>query len=75
MLWVYVKQEQVIFAGIFALAIHGIGMMGKLIYEVADNVDKDTLDASEAFGMGRFAKIRYIILTRNKTNSYNYVYV
>ncbi len=49
------------FVGALALGIHAIGMMGKLIAESADNIDKETISAGNAFGMGTFSKIRYII--------------
>ncbi|MCP4336883.1 MAG: ABC transporter permease subunit [Mycoplasma sp.] len=49
------------FVGALALGIHAIGMMGKLIAESADNIDKETLVAGEAFGMGIFSKMKYII--------------
>ncbi|NQZ29344.1 MAG: ABC transporter permease subunit [Mycoplasmatales bacterium] len=49
------------FVGALALGVHAIGMMGKLIAETADNVDEETIAAGNAFGMGTFAKIKYII--------------
>ncbi len=50
------------FAGTLALAIHSIGMLGKLFYEAIENVDKGPVEAVESAGAGKLSVIRWAIL-------------
>lgn len=41
------------FAGVMAIALHSIGMLGKLYAEVIESIDMNVLEALEASGAGR----------------------
>ncbi|MDZ4677539.1 MAG: phosphonate ABC transporter, permease protein PhnE [Oligoflexia bacterium] len=50
------------FAGTLALAIHSIGMLGKLFYEAIETVDKGPIEAVESVGAGRLSMIRWAVI-------------
>ncbi|MCC6278826.1 MAG: phosphonate ABC transporter, permease protein PhnE [Oligoflexia bacterium] len=50
------------FAGTLALAIHSVGMLGKLFYEAIETVDKGPIEAVESVGAGKLSVIRWAIL-------------
>lgn len=50
------------FAGTLALAIHSIGMLGKLFYEAIESVDKGPIEAVESVGAGKLSVIRWAVL-------------
>jgi phosphonate transport system permease protein len=50
------------FPGMLALAIHSIGMLGKLFTEVIEGIDRGPVEALEAVGAGRMAKIRWAVV-------------
>lgn len=50
------------FAGTLALAIHSVGMLGKLFYEAIENVDQGPVNAVESTGAGRLSIIRWAIV-------------
>jgi phosphonate transport system permease protein len=50
------------FPGMLALAIHSVGMLGKLFSEVIEGIDRGPVEALEAVGAGRSATIRWAVL-------------
>jgi len=50
------------FPGMLALAIHSIGMLGKLFTEVIESIDRGPVEALEAVGAGRTATVRWAVL-------------
>lgn len=50
------------FAGTLALAIHSVGMLGKLFYEAIENIDKGPVEAVESTGAGKLSVIRWAII-------------
>jgi phosphonate transport system permease protein len=50
------------FAGTLALAIHSVGMLGKLFYEAIESVDKGPVEAVESVGASRLAVIRWAVI-------------
>jgi len=46
-------------AGIFAIGIHSIGMLGKLFAEAIENMDRGPIEALDAVGANLWQKIRY----------------
>ena len=49
------------FSGMLALAIHSIGMLGKLFTEVIESIDRGPVEALEAVGAGRLATKRWAV--------------
>ncbi|MBE3564053.1 MAG: phosphonate ABC transporter, permease protein PhnE [Hydrogenibacillus schlegelii] len=50
------------FAGVLAIAVHSIGMLGKLYAEAVENIDPGPVEALEAAGAGRLAVFFYAVL-------------
>jgi len=50
------------FPGMLALAIHSVGMLGKLFLEVIEQIDKGPVEALEAVGAGRLATKRWAVI-------------
>lgn len=50
------------FAGVLALGIHSVGMLGKLFAEAIEGVDKGPIEALESVGASKLAIIRWAIL-------------
>lgn len=50
------------FAGTLALAVHSVGMMGKLFYEAIEAVDRGPVEAIESVGASPLPVIRWAIL-------------
>lgn len=50
------------FPGTLALAIHSVGMLAQLMYQVIESVDKRPIEAMESVGAGRLNVIRWGIL-------------
>ncbi|OGQ33554.1 MAG: phosphonate ABC transporter, permease protein PhnE [Deltaproteobacteria bacterium RIFCSPHIGHO2_12_FULL_43_9] len=50
------------FPGVLALAIHSIGMLGKLFAEAIEGVDKGPIEALESVGASKLEIIRWAIL-------------
>ena len=50
------------FPGVLALAIHSIGMLGKLFAEAIEGVDKGPIEALESVGASKLEVIRWAIL-------------
>lgn len=50
------------FPGMLALAIHSVGMLGKLFHEVIDSIDQGPVEALQAVGAGRLAVKRWGVL-------------
>ena len=50
------------FAGTLALAVHSVGMMGKLFFEAIESVDRGPIEAVESVGAGKLSVIRWAIL-------------
>lgn len=50
------------FPGVLALAIHSVGMLGKLFAEAIEGVDKGPIEALESVGASKLAIIRWAIL-------------
>ena len=50
------------FAGVMALAIHSVGMLGKLFFEAVEGVDKGPIEALEASGASRLQVLRWAII-------------
>lgn len=50
------------FAGTLALAIHSVGMLGKLFFESIEGVDKGPIEALEASGASRLQVLRWAII-------------
>src|SRR6201999_4011695 len=46
-------------AGVLALMVHTVGSLGKLIYEVVENIDMKPLDGVRASGAGWTETVRY----------------
>lgn len=55
-------EHKFIFAGVLALGIHSIGMLGKMTYEKIDSIDRESRDALEVMGSTRFLSTRWAIL-------------
>lgn len=49
------------FAGTLALAIHSVGMLGKMYFEAVEGVDKGPIEALEAAGATRLQVLRWAI--------------
>jgi phosphonate transport system permease protein len=47
--------------GVLAIAIHSIGMLGKLFAEECENVDPGVWEAMDSAGANRIQKVRYAI--------------
>ncbi len=50
------------FAGTLALAIHSVGMLGKMFFESVEGVDKGPVEALEAAGASRLQVLRWAVL-------------
>jgi phosphonate transport system permease protein len=50
------------FAGTLALAIHSIGMLGKLFFEAIESIEKGPVEAVESAGAGKLAVIRWAVI-------------
>lgn len=50
------------FPGMLALAIHSVGMLGKLFTEVIESIDRGPVEALEAVGAGRMATKRWAVV-------------
>ncbi|HRE40845.1 MAG TPA: phosphonate ABC transporter, permease protein PhnE [Ignavibacteria bacterium] len=50
------------FPGVLALAIHSIGMLGKLFYESIETIDKGPVEALESVGASKSEIIRWAVL-------------
>jgi phosphonate transport system permease protein len=50
------------FPGTLALAIHSVGMLGKLFFEAVEGIDKGPVEALEASGASRLQVMRWAIL-------------
>lgn len=49
------------FAGTLALAIHSVGMLGKLFADAIESIDKGPVEALESAGAGKLAVIRWAV--------------
>lgn len=49
------------FAGTLALAIHSVGMLGKLLADAIEAIDKGPVEALESAGAGKIAVIRWAV--------------
>jgi len=58
--------------GVFAIAIHTMGALGKLFAEVVENIDVKPVEGIAASGGGRFAQIRYGALPQVLSNFVSY---
>jgi len=58
--------------GVFAIAIHTMGALGKLFAEVVENIDVKPVEGIMASGGGRFAQIRYGALPQVLSNFVSY---
>ncbi len=52
------------FAGTLALAIHSVGMLGKLFFETVEGVDKGPVEALEAARASKLQVLRWAIWTQ-----------
>ena len=50
------------FPGVLALAIHSIGMLGKLFYEAIESIDKGPMEALESVGASKLEVIRWGVM-------------
>ncbi|MBE3596866.1 MAG: phosphonate ABC transporter, permease protein PhnE [Hydrogenibacillus sp.] len=50
------------FAGVLALAVHSVGMLGKLYAEAIENIDRGPIEALEATGASRLVTFRFAVL-------------
>jgi phosphonate transport system permease protein len=50
------------FAGTLALAVHSVGMLGKLFFEAIESVDRGPIEAVESVGASRLSVIRWAVL-------------
>ncbi len=50
------------FAGVLALSIHSVGMLGKMFFETVEGVDKGPVEALESSGASRLQVLRWAIL-------------
>lgn len=50
------------FPGVLALAIHSIGMLGKLFYEAIESIDKGPMEALESVGANKLEVIRWGVM-------------
>jgi phosphonate transport system permease protein len=50
------------FAGTLALAVHSVGMLGKLFFEAIEAVDRGPVEAIESVGAGKLAVLRWAVL-------------
>jgi phosphonate transport system permease protein len=50
------------FPGVLALAIHSVGMLGKLFYEALESIDKGPTEALQSVGASKLEVIRWGIL-------------
>ena len=48
--------------GVLALALHSVGALGKLYYELVENIDMKPVEGVRAAGGGRLAAIRFAVL-------------
>ena len=52
----------IVFAGVLALGIHSIGMLGKLTYEKIDSIDLSARNALEVMGSHRILSTRWALI-------------
>ena len=50
------------FAGTLALAVHSVGMLGKMFFEAVEGVEKGPIEALDAAGASRLQVLRWAIL-------------
>lgn len=50
------------FAGTLALAVHSVGMLGKLFFEAIESIDKGPVEAVESAGAGKLSVIRWAMI-------------
>jgi phosphonate transport system permease protein len=50
------------FAGTLALAVHSVGMLGKLFFEAIESVDRGPIEAIESVGASKLSVIRWAVL-------------
>ena len=55
-------SPNIIFAGVLALGIHSIGMLGKLTYEKLDSIDLSSRKALEVMGSSRILSTRWSLI-------------
>ncbi|HKF73523.1 MAG TPA: ABC transporter permease subunit, partial [Stellaceae bacterium] len=48
--------------GVLALALHSTGALGKLFYELVENIDMKPVEGVRAAGGGRLAAVRFAVL-------------
>jgi phosphonate transport system permease protein len=50
------------FAGTLALAVHGVGMLGKMFFETVEGVDQGPIEALESAGASKLQVLRWAVL-------------
>jgi len=50
------------FPGVLALAVHSIGMLSRMNYEIVENIDRGPSEALSALGAGRMLGFRFAVL-------------
>ena len=58
--------------GVFAIAVHTIGALGKLFAEVVENIDMKPVEGIRSTGAGWFAQIRFGVLPQVLSNFASY---
>ncbi|MAT05451.1 MAG: phosphonate ABC transporter, permease protein PhnE [Acidimicrobiaceae bacterium] len=49
-------------AGVLAIAVGSIGSLGKLFYEIIENIDSGPIEATDAVGAGRLQRLRWGVI-------------
>ena len=60
------------FPGMLAMAIHSIGMLGKLFSEAIENIDKGQVEALQSVGATRMEVVRWAVIPQIKTYFISY---
>ncbi|CAM9151541.1 ABC transporter permease [Mycoplasma marinum] len=59
-------SPNIVFAGVLALGVHSIGMLGKLTYEKLDSIDLASRNALEVMGVNRIISTKWALLKEAK---------
>ena len=56
-------QPNLAFAGVLALGVHSIGMLGKMTYEKIDSIDPETRNSLEVMGSSRILSTKWALIS------------
>ncbi|MBN4089651.1 PhnE/PtxC family ABC transporter permease [Mycoplasma enhydrae] len=62
LLFIILSKDSKLFAGVLALGIHSIGMLGKLIMESTEKIPNKVFQSLDSLGATWFQKVKFIVL-------------